>query len=90
MNDLETWLIIILVLGVIVSNLAVLKYSAKFKMTQFGKGGKKPTSNSDNSDQPDKLSDEEKQTGQSQTNAEKNQTSTPPKKDDDKDSDGFW
>ena len=90
MTDLETWLIIILVLGVIVSNLAVLKYSAKFKMTQFGKGGKKPTSNSDNSDQPDRLSDEEKQTSQSQTNAEKNQTSTPPKKDDDKDSDGFW
>lgn len=90
MNDLETWLIIILVLGVIVSNLAVLKYSTKFKMTQFGKSDKKPTSNSDKSDQPDKLSDEEKQTSQSQTNAEKNQTSKSPKKDDDKDSDGFW
>ncbi|GGB58565.1 DUF2897 family protein [Shewanella inventionis] len=32
----EVWLIIILVLGVIASNLAVLKYSAKFKMPQFG------------------------------------------------------
>lgn len=37
MPDLETWLIIILIIGVIVSNLAVLKYSAKMKMTQFGK-----------------------------------------------------
>ncbi|AZG73592.1 DUF2897 family protein [Shewanella livingstonensis] len=32
----EVWLIIILVLGVIASNIAVLKYSAKFKMPQFG------------------------------------------------------
>ncbi|MGB6136899.1 MAG: DUF2897 family protein [Shewanella sp.] len=32
----EVWLIIILVIGVIASNLAVLKYSAKFKMPQFG------------------------------------------------------
>ncbi|SQH76882.1 conserved protein of unknown function [Shewanella benthica] len=40
MSDLETWLIIILVIGVIASNLAVLKYSAKFKMTQFGKDTK--------------------------------------------------
>ncbi|WP_418357007.1 MULTISPECIES: DUF2897 family protein [Shewanella] len=44
----EVWLIIILVLGVIASNIAVLKYSAKFKMPQFGdpkenKG--KPTAN---------------------------------------------
>lgn len=37
MSNLEVWLIIILVIAVIVSNLAVLKYSAKFKMTQFGK-----------------------------------------------------
>ncbi|RTR38923.1 DUF2897 family protein [Shewanella canadensis] len=45
MSDLETWLIIILVIGVIASNLAVLKYSAKYKMTQFGKGNKlKPKS----------------------------------------------
>lgn len=40
MSDLETWLIIILVIGVIASNLAVLKYSAKYKMTQFGKDTK--------------------------------------------------
>ncbi len=37
MSDLEVWLIIILIIGVIASNLAVLKYSTKFKMTQFGK-----------------------------------------------------
>ncbi len=41
MSDLEVWLIIILIIGVIASNLAVLKHSAKFKMTQFGKP--KPT-----------------------------------------------
>lgn len=40
MSDLETWLIIILVIGVIASNLAVLKYSAKYKMPQFGKENK--------------------------------------------------
>ncbi|KIO35429.1 DUF2897 family protein [Shewanella sp. cp20] len=42
MSSLEVWLIIILVLGVIASNLAVLKYSSKFKMTQFGKPHHKP------------------------------------------------
>ena len=43
MSTLEAWLIIILVLGVIASNIAVLKYSAKFKMPQFGKAPtKKP------------------------------------------------
>ncbi|MCG9756684.1 DUF2897 family protein [Shewanella insulae] len=42
MSSLEVWLIIILVLGVIASNLAVLKYSSKFKMTQFGKPQHKP------------------------------------------------
>ncbi|QIR16182.1 DUF2897 family protein [Shewanella aestuarii] len=36
MSGLEVWLIIILVVGVIASNLAVLKYSAKFKMPQLG------------------------------------------------------
>ncbi|NRD74167.1 DUF2897 family protein [Shewanella sp. VB17] len=36
MPDLETWLIIILILGVVVSNLAVLKYHAKMKMSHFG------------------------------------------------------
>ena len=35
MSNLEVWLIIILVIGVILSNLAVLKYSAKFKLPQF-------------------------------------------------------
>ena len=37
MSDLEVGLLILLVIGVIASNLAVLKYSAKYKMTQFGK-----------------------------------------------------
>ncbi len=40
MSSLEVWLIIILVIGVIASNLAVLKYSAKFKMPQFGQQSK--------------------------------------------------
>lgn len=40
MSNIETWLIIILVVGIIASNLAVLKYNAKFKMTQFGKDTK--------------------------------------------------
>ncbi|WP_299494475.1 DUF2897 family protein [uncultured Shewanella sp.] len=41
MSNLETWLIIILILGIIASNLVVLKYNAKFKLTQFGKNHKK-------------------------------------------------
>ncbi|QSX39063.1 DUF2897 family protein [Shewanella sedimentimangrovi] len=36
MSSLEVWLIILLVVGVIASNLAVLRYSAKFKLPQFG------------------------------------------------------
>jgi cytoskeletal protein RodZ len=36
MSSWEVWIIIILVLGVIASNLAVLRYSAKFKLPQFG------------------------------------------------------
>ena len=44
MSDLEVGLIILLVIGVIASNLAVLKYSAKYKMPQFGKDQKKPSS----------------------------------------------
>ncbi|MCL2919091.1 DUF2897 family protein [Shewanella litorisediminis] len=44
MSNLEVWLIILLVIGVILSNIAVLKYSAKFKMPQFG-APKKPADN---------------------------------------------
>lgn len=40
MSDLEIWVIIILVIGVIASNLAALKYSAKFKLPQFGQHNK--------------------------------------------------
>lgn len=36
MSNWEVILIIALVIGVIASNLAVLKYSAKFKLPQFG------------------------------------------------------
>lgn len=42
MSDLEVGLLILLVIGVIGSNLAVLKYSAKHKMPQFGKDHKQP------------------------------------------------
>ncbi|MCA1896791.1 DUF2897 family protein [Shewanella putrefaciens] len=40
MSTLEVWIIIILVIGVIASNLAALKYSAKFKLPQFGQHDK--------------------------------------------------
>ncbi|RLV59284.1 DUF2897 family protein [Parashewanella curva] len=54
MSTLEIWLIILLVIGVIMSNLAVLKYSAKFKMPQFkndsaqNKSKKKPKETPEN------------------------------------------
>ncbi|GIU23948.1 DUF2897 family protein [Shewanella sp. MBTL60-007] len=52
MSDLEVGLLILLVLGVIASNLAVLKYSAKHKMTQFGKNHHdKKRSNKDGTEQ---------------------------------------
>lgn len=40
MSDLEVWIIIILIIGVVASNLAALKYSAKFKLPQFGQHDK--------------------------------------------------
>ncbi|MGS0727496.1 DUF2897 family protein, partial [Shewanella sp. 0m-11] len=43
MSNLEVGLLILLVVGIIASNLAVLKYSAKFKMSQFGKDHHKKT-----------------------------------------------
>ncbi|GGQ12547.1 DUF2897 family protein [Shewanella litoralis] len=58
----EVWLIIILVLGVIASNIAVLKYSAKFKMPQFGdpKDNKAtPKQNSADTDQPSDTKDDD-------------------------------
>nr|WP_220765207.1 MULTISPECIES: DUF2897 family protein [unclassified Shewanella] len=66
MSDLEVGLLILLVLGVIASNLAVLKYSAKHKMTHFGKnhhGKKQPATdakdnNSDNANSDDKQTDD--------------------------------
>ncbi|WP_417762615.1 DUF2897 family protein [Shewanella sp.] len=56
MSDIEAIIIILLIIGVIFSNLAVLKYSAKFKMPQFGakdKHGKKPTDNRSPDDDED-------------------------------------
>ncbi|MGL5392177.1 MAG: DUF2897 family protein [Shewanella sp.] len=41
MSNLEVWLIVILILGVIVSNFAALRYSTKFKLPQFGQRDKK-------------------------------------------------
>ncbi|MGM0481883.1 MAG: DUF2897 family protein [Pseudomonadota bacterium] len=40
MNPFWIWLIVVLVLGVIISNLMVLKYSSKFKLP-LKKGDKK-------------------------------------------------
>ena len=58
LSGLEVWIIIILVVGIIASNLAVLKYSAKFKMPQFGEP-KKPNSdnNADSSDKAESATD---------------------------------
>ncbi|WP_394205428.1 DUF2897 family protein [Shewanella waksmanii] len=54
MSDLEVALLILLVVGVIASNLAVLKYSAKFKMTQFGKHHDKTKAGKDKVEAPEK------------------------------------
>ncbi len=54
MSTLEVVLIIALVIGVIFSNLAVLKYSAKFKMPQFGDPNKKADSTADQQQDADK------------------------------------
>ncbi|MGI2065386.1 DUF2897 family protein [Shewanella sp. MF08487] len=57
MSTLEVWILIILILGVIASNLAALKYSAKFKLPQFGQHDKdKQIKTSD--DDPDKTPSE--------------------------------
>ncbi|WP_249555061.1 DUF2897 family protein [Shewanella sp. 10B] len=48
MSSLEVWIIIILVVGVIASNLAALKYSAKFKLPQFGQHDKEKQLTTDN------------------------------------------
>ncbi|MCL1144594.1 DUF2897 family protein [Shewanella marinintestina] len=58
MSDLEVGLLILLVVGIIASNLAVLKYSAKFKMTQFGKKDQKGESSTDDTKENDNTSDD--------------------------------
>ncbi|MBQ4888981.1 DUF2897 family protein [Shewanella sp. MMG014] len=60
LSGLEVWIIIILVVGIIASNLAVLKYSAKFKMPQFG-DPKKPTDSQGKSNTEHSASDSETQ-----------------------------
>ncbi|WP_088211219.1 DUF2897 family protein [Shewanella sp. Shew256] len=52
MSSLEVWIIIILVVGVIASNLAALKYSAKFKLPQFGQHDKEKLLKTDNRANP--------------------------------------
>lgn len=48
MSNIETWLLIILIVGVIASNLVVLKYSAKYKLPQFGKDNKRVSKHTQN------------------------------------------
>ncbi len=67
MSNLEVWLIIILVVGVIGSNLAVLKHSAKFKMTQFGKPVSKPNKSDQNKSELDKSVETEQDTSQTRS-----------------------
>jgi len=55
MSNLEVWLIIILVIAVIASNLAVLKYSAKHKMPQFGKDNKHKSTTKAETDKAEKF-----------------------------------
>lgn len=66
MSDWEALLLVLLIVGIIASNLAVLKHTAKFKMPQFGSHkeksikGKSDKANSDkqgDSDGADKPAD---------------------------------
>ncbi|WP_338593511.1 DUF2897 family protein [Shewanella khirikhana] len=66
MSTLEVVLIIALVIGVIFSNLAVLKYSAKFKMPQFGDPNKKPADQQQDADKANEASDPEPREAQSE------------------------
>lgn len=65
MSKVEAILIILLVIGVIFSNLAVLRYSAKFKMPQYGKKDKPTGQHADDDDDPD-----DKPTDKSKDNAD--------------------
>ena len=53
MDDHLVWLLIALVIGVIVSNLMVLKYSAKFKWPGTKSSEKKDDSETDHKDKQD-------------------------------------
>ncbi|MFB2779791.1 DUF2897 family protein [Shewanella mangrovisoli] len=74
MSSLEVWIIIILVVGVIASNLAALKYSAKFKLPQFGQHDKEKLLKTDNRANPspdaDKPADAANENGDKSTQVE--------------------
>lgn len=77
MSTLEVWIIIILVIGVIASNLAALKYSAKFKLPQFGQHDKDKqlkTDTSTSAASPDKVSTETDNETQKETVSEPSKT----------------
>ncbi|MDF0534413.1 DUF2897 family protein [Shewanella yunxiaonensis] len=59
MSSWEVWLIILLVIGVVFSNIAVLKYSAKFKLPPFGQPHQKDSDKPDSQDSTQKPPDKE-------------------------------
>ncbi|WP_133178259.1 DUF2897 family protein [Shewanella decolorationis] len=71
MSSLEVWIIIILVVGVIASNLAALKYSAKFKLPQFGQHDKEKQLKSDITQPPNEADGNETQTTDKSSNQSK-------------------
>ena len=71
MSSLEVWIIIILVVGVIASNLAALKYSAKFKLPQFGQHDKEKQLKSDITQPPNEADGNETQTPDESSNQSK-------------------
>ncbi|USD36417.1 DUF2897 family protein [Ferrimonas sp. SCSIO 43195] len=55
MENWQAWLLIALILGIIVSNIMVIKHTANFKMPQFGKPNlPKPDSKPDSESGDDK------------------------------------
>ncbi|MFB2670868.1 DUF2897 family protein [Shewanella xiamenensis] len=71
MSSLEVWIIIILVVGVIASNIAALKYSAKFKLPQFGQHDKEKQLKSDMTQPPQEADGNETQTPDKSSNQSK-------------------
>ncbi|WP_281214023.1 DUF2897 family protein [Shewanella insulae] len=81
MSSLEVWLIIILVLGVIASNLAVLKYSNKFKLPPFGKPQQKQHTAKGENQTENKSEDRAKNQAKGQGVKQKADSSNRPDKD---------